>query len=443
MTALWSATAASVPDHWTVVNGALTLDSTFRRFGVKSMKVVTQASLVCKVTPWADAVGVGILVSGGTTYTWSTYVNTLGVVLPDWVQLAVFDAAGVLLHSAPVGAGERGATKDSSAAAEGWERLYTTFKTPEGVERVFPAILLGGTTVQEVRLDAHQLEEGSVASGWRPGLTGQAVVVDVGGLAVDAKYGGTLRLRGSTAGLRDVIELGTNGLKVGGPTSPVELHSPQASVLHVHGARLTQMAKPSNPAAGTGILYASTTPDVRFLLPDGTETVLGSGGTHPDLATHNTLGLATQAELDAAVASLSPVFCGMRNEATTQSFATGTASLVLVTLTAGGTSTDPHGFFDFANNQLVVPSGLAGWYLVTFEGEWASNATGARRASIRKNAANSTQTWAGTTTNQPFTLPVFMVDYLAVGDIINFYVAQSSGANLVLQKKSFSMRKLD
>jgi hypothetical protein len=64
-------------------------------------------------------------------------------------------------------------------------------------------------------VDAVQIEEGPVASAWTPGSTG-AVVLDVGGISVDAAKGASLRLRASDGGVNDTVELGENGLLFGG-----------------------------------------------------------------------------------------------------------------------------------------------------------------------------------------------------------------------------------
>lgn len=88
--------------------------------------------------------------------------------------------------------------------------------------------------------DGIKMEKGLVASAWgptyigtTPGLTGAGAVVDAGGVQVDAKFEGIFRLRGSAGGARDIVELGTNGLKFGGATSPAELYSDTADELRL------------------------------------------------------------------------------------------------------------------------------------------------------------------------------------------------------------------
>ena len=76
-----------------------------------------------------------------------------------------------------------------------------------------------GATGTTAWFDGIKLERGRVATPWSPGLVGTATTVDAGGLQVDASAGGKFRIRGSGGGGRDIIELGTNGLKFGGDTN--------------------------------------------------------------------------------------------------------------------------------------------------------------------------------------------------------------------------------
>jgi len=75
---------------------------------------------------------------------------------------------------------------------------------------------VGGTNGAQAWFDAIKLEASTVVTPWTPGFIGGGVAVDAGGLQVDASAGGVFRLRGSTGGARDIVELGTTGLKFGG-----------------------------------------------------------------------------------------------------------------------------------------------------------------------------------------------------------------------------------
>ena len=147
--------------------------------------------------------------------------------------------------------------------------------------------------------DALKLEASTVVTPWTPGFIGGAVVMDAGGMMVDAFAGGVWRLRGSTGGTRDVIELGANGIKFGGSTSPVEVSSPASNLLQADGQiRVTRTngtdlayagkrTADSNPrwtitADGTWGLYNSpgdANPVLRLRNNGGTATVeMGAGG---------------------------------------------------------------------------------------------------------------------------------------------------------------------
>ena len=86
-----------------------------------------------------------------------------------------------------------------------------------------------GASGTKAWFDAVKLEESSVATVWGPGEVG-ATVVDAGGVQIDGQKGGVLRYRGTTGGVRDVVEGGANGLLFGGDTP---LFSPAAGYLQI------------------------------------------------------------------------------------------------------------------------------------------------------------------------------------------------------------------
>ena len=104
---------------------------------------------------------------------------------------------------------------------------------PVGTTLIQPDIWCNGIVVgNEYWVDGVQLEEGRVASTWTPGALGLAAVLDRAGVQIDAKEGGIFRLRGSTGGVRDLVELGPGGLVIGGDT---DLTSPSLGALSVEG----------------------------------------------------------------------------------------------------------------------------------------------------------------------------------------------------------------
>jgi hypothetical protein len=77
---------------------------------------------------------------------------------------------------------------------------------------------------------------------------------------IDAYGGGSLRLRGANGGQRDVIELGNNGLLLGGAINPVEIYSDSDSSLIVTGsvAASGSVAAQNISASGTVSIGADT-----------------------------------------------------------------------------------------------------------------------------------------------------------------------------------------
>jgi hypothetical protein len=302
MQAFWTVATATPPDQWIVGNGVILLDEGFRRFGVKSLKVTTLPSTVGYIAPKPDPTQVGVLVSGNTRYTVSAYINTQGAHLAGKVRPVIYSTGGTVIHD-PGAADEEAATDYSGAHYEGWQRIYTSFVTPDNTERIEPRFVFGGGVAEEFWLDAVQLEEGSYASLWTPGLLGPQVVLDKGGIAVDASKGGFFRLAGKLhqPGDRYVVELFEKGLRY---------------------ANDTELSSPS-----TGVLAVNTVPLSLNTHTHGGGTVVGAG-------TRN-LGTATAAPLNAST----PMPFG-----------------------APSAGEDPYGFFVASPNKLKIPVGMGGIY---------------------------------------------------------------------------------
>lgn len=106
---------------------------------------------------------------------------------------------------------------------------------------------------------------------------------------------------------------------------------------HVTPVVLVEQAAPATPATGRVAVYAKVDGKVYRKDDAGTEAELGAGA-HPDLATHDTLGLATQAELDAHAAAGDP-HAGYLQESVVSGLATPAITLGLAA--AAGTGTTP------------------------------------------------------------------------------------------------------
>lgn len=120
------------------------------------------------------------------------------------------------------------------------------------------------------------------------------------------------------------------------------------------------------------------------------------------------------------------------------------ANLGVPVVAFGSTVYDTSGMADLANNRIVIKK--AGYYRINSHIVWASNATGYRATVVRVNglsiadnyyaAANGNVTVSGWTTE-----PIL----LAIGDLVNVFVVQSSGAtvNLTIANSRYSHLEVD
>ena len=131
-----------------------------------------------------------------------------------------------------------------------------------------------------------------------------------------------------------------------------------------------------------------------------------------------------------ATAASGSTFAGVR---VSKSAAQSTANNTYTVVTWNTENFDTNTFHDNAtnNSRLTVPSGKAGYYLVTGTMAFAGNATGYRRAFYTLNgvlAADVNTQWAANT--QVETASFAYVVNLAVADYIEMQVYQSSGGSL-------------
>ena len=229
---LTSISSATAPDDWALNSGSHTLQlvSTSRRFGTRSAQLtVNDTSGLAQ--PYRLSAGDGIAVVPNTNYVFSTYVSD-GDGVEGNVTLRVYPGSAA---NASVTGETALATSDAHIAFEedsdGWRRMYVFFNS-SGNDKVRPVIYCGGwTSGQSILLDGSIVEEGTVIRSYTPGLVNSPAVIEGGGVQIDALQGGIFRLRGSSGGLRDVIELGANGLVFGGASDTANLYSPSANTL--------------------------------------------------------------------------------------------------------------------------------------------------------------------------------------------------------------------
>ena len=98
---------------------------------------------------------------------------------------------------------------------------------------------------------------------------------------------------------------------------------------------------------------------------------------------------------------------------------------------------DTSGFHSTSTNtdRITIPSGEAGYYLITGNVNWATNATGFRNGTFRVN--NNAAIIGAVVYIQPYniagtenSMEMTTVFYLNVGDYVTFNVYQDSGGNL-------------
>lgn len=241
----------TTPDRWTTVGGSdWSLDNDLRRFGTQSFRCLVSAVADREAYPFRKVTGDDVPVQPNTWYTFSAHVKTLGDLGTARLKLRVEGGGGVGVIAD--GAGDEVAeTADSSAHPDGWQRLRLVFQTRTGDSLIRPKIVYaanGQAAGKTFWVDAFKLEEGTVATAWTPGFVGNAIVLDSNGIQIDAAAGGLFRVRGSSGGVRDTVEVGPTGLLFG---SDLEVSSPRANVVRL-GNLYTGAGTsfPSSPVTG-------------------------------------------------------------------------------------------------------------------------------------------------------------------------------------------------
>lgn len=200
--------AALQPDSWAFTGDdttAWTLSESQRRYGTKSLRWIRESSTMSPTYAEAHTDHEGteavVPVVEDTQYTISI-----------WVKGTDLSSGKVYGYARLPGETDKLAmTEEITGVNTDWTRLTTTFDTPAGTSAVEIGVTYESTATGAgdiFYVDALQLEEGTVATAWNPGATG-AVVIDVGGIAVDGDKGATFRLKASGG---DIIELDNDGL---------------------------------------------------------------------------------------------------------------------------------------------------------------------------------------------------------------------------------------
>lgn len=99
---------------------------------------------------------------------------------------------------------------------EDWTRVNTPVWNSGANTEIYIACRVDGAVGTYAWFDAIKMEATTVVSPWTPGFLAEGVVVDAGGVQIDASNGGIFRLRGSTGGSTDTFTLGSRGVVFGG-----------------------------------------------------------------------------------------------------------------------------------------------------------------------------------------------------------------------------------
>lgn len=259
--------AAEVPDHWTVdASGDWALDSNVYRHGTRSFKCSVSSNVGDRTAyPFRIASGDDVFVQPDTDYCFSIHVDTLAPLASGSRLVAeVWSAGGVTKladgHLTDLYDTDVGFTTDSSVASDHWQRIHVHYHTAVGETRVRPILryVQGGSGTGDIFwVDAAMFSNSRVVPPWEPGFLAAAVVMDSGGIAIDASSGGSFRIRGSTGGATDLVSIGAHGLELSGPLA------------------LHEIATPSDtPASGTVYLYAKSDHKIYRKDSTGAETLV-------------------------------------------------------------------------------------------------------------------------------------------------------------------------
>jgi hypothetical protein len=202
----YTAAALPVPDNWSRLNGAA-IDLSTCMFGTRS--------LYCPATGYGYQL---VAVQPNTRYVISAYCKQS--TLENQARLRLMDSNWAVAI----------ATTYWAATDTEWTMQWVTWES--GSATSVYVLVSNFTGTVPVWFDAVKVEASTRPTPWRPSSTSAAVTLDASGIRIDGSEGGTLRMRGSTGGTRDTVELGGNGLLLGGDAT---LYSPTASTIQTDG----------------------------------------------------------------------------------------------------------------------------------------------------------------------------------------------------------------
>lgn len=173
--------------------------------------------------------------------------------------------------------------------------------------------------------------------------------------------------------------------------------------------------------------------DIHDRIDTKADTGHGHASTHPDLATHDALGLATQAELDAHAATGHSTTSAPYGVRVFRSAALAIANATLTAVAFDAESFDDGTIHDNVTNpsRLTVPAGRAGrWH---FRGHltYDTSGTGVRQLRINKNGVMVALAYGPASSASQTTIRVeITLTGLVAGDYIELIAYQTSGGGL-------------
>jgi len=213
-----------VADKWIrsdATAGVIVADPGSYVYGSQSLRIKTTASVY--VSAYQD-----VTCLPNTVYTLSARVKSVG------------DSGSYVEVQGPIGITWLGNTPVVHATQD-WTEYSFTFNSGSCSLLRVACVAYGASSGLYGWFDALKLEASPVVTPWTPGFVGNSVVLDAGGIQVDGTAGGVFRLRGSNGAARDIVDLGTYGLRFGGDT---HLSSPWTGDLLL------------DPGSGDGEFYA-------------------------------------------------------------------------------------------------------------------------------------------------------------------------------------------
>jgi hypothetical protein len=382
-----------------------------------------------------------------TKYTISAYVkpNSIGSRL---VRLRAYSSDGST--AAPVSASQIGSGSDAhtsfTADNEDWYRMTYTFETGSGTTYVKPVIEISGTGSigDSLWVDGVQFEEGTVVRSWTPGFVTQSVTLEGGGLSIDASKGAKMRLRGSTGGANDLVELGSKGLNFGPTATQVELYG-TSGTLNVSGGNLINTngyVRAVQTASGSAVFSGALTADVADRIRIESQGLIGwADGTTSTEDTNLYRNAAGVLKTDGQfiIGGANSLYAARATAASaTQTLATSGTEYVVALDTAsssaGYASYDPNSWFNNAGDY-IAPT-VAGFYNVSGCFAFTANATGFRELVIQVDfSANGT--WVevaiqrfSPNASQSGRMSISTNIYLAANSRVRLAATQNSGGSL-------------